>query len=232
MTSKITPRARSRRLRGNRRAAGVAAARPTTAVRDAERADRRCGRFRRPVETPLEDVPASADHPYEHTWNPITRMTRRLPHWLRVTIDWIVTIVGAIAIVLFVKAYIVNPYRIPSSSMESTLHCAYPATGCEAEEVRPRAREPVPLPPPRSAPGRDRRVQHAARGSREVRRRWHVREAADRASGRDHRGASREQPRLRLHQREEARRAVHRELRGGARNRSAAYQDRRRGSTS
>jgi signal peptidase I len=27
---------------------------------------------------------------------------------------------------------VVNPYRIPSSSMEPTLHCARPASGCEA----------------------------------------------------------------------------------------------------
>ena len=33
---------------------------------------------------------------------------------------------------LLVKAYVVNPYRIPSSSMEPTLHCAKPASGCEA----------------------------------------------------------------------------------------------------
>jgi signal peptidase I len=43
-----------------------------------------------------------------------------------------VTILGAIAIVLAIKAWIVNPYRIPSSSMEPTLHCARPAPGCEA----------------------------------------------------------------------------------------------------
>ena len=42
------------------------------------------------------------------------------------------TIVGAIAIVLAIKAWVVNPYRIPSSSMEPTLHCAKPANGCEA----------------------------------------------------------------------------------------------------
>ncbi len=47
-------------------------------------------------------------------------------------VDWVVTIVGAVAIVLLVKAYVVNPYRIPSSSMEPTLHCAQPASGCEA----------------------------------------------------------------------------------------------------
>jgi signal peptidase I len=34
--------------------------------------------------------------------------------------------------VLLIKAYVVNPYRIPSSSMEPTLHCARPETGCEA----------------------------------------------------------------------------------------------------
>src|SRR4029077_14713014 len=37
-----------------------------------------------------------------------------------------------VAIVLLVKAFVVNPYRIPSSSMEPTLHCAQPAVGCEA----------------------------------------------------------------------------------------------------
>jgi signal peptidase I len=43
-----------------------------------------------------------------------------------------VTIVGAIAIVLAIKSWVVNPYRIPSSSMEPTLHCARPDSGCEA----------------------------------------------------------------------------------------------------
>ena len=42
------------------------------------------------------------------------------------------TIIGAIAIVLAIKAWVVNPYRIPSSSMEPTLHCAKPGLGCEA----------------------------------------------------------------------------------------------------
>jgi signal peptidase I len=64
--------------------------------------------------------------------NPVDRLTRRLPHGLRVAIDWVVTIAGAVAIVLLVKAFVINPYRIPSSSMEPTLHCAKPAAGCEA----------------------------------------------------------------------------------------------------
>jgi len=74
------------------------------------------------------------EEPDEHprTLNPVTRMTRNLPRGWRITIDWIVTIAGAIAIVLAIKAWVVNPYRIPSSSMEPTLHCARPGPGCEA----------------------------------------------------------------------------------------------------
>ncbi len=34
--------------------------------------------------------------------------------------------------VLALKTWVVNPYRIPSASMEPTLHCARPATSCEA----------------------------------------------------------------------------------------------------
>jgi signal peptidase I len=64
--------------------------------------------------------------------NPVDRLTAGLPKGYRVTIDWLVTIVGAVLIVLAVKQWIINPYRIPSSSMEPTLHCARPALGCEA----------------------------------------------------------------------------------------------------
>lgn len=32
---------------------------------------------------------------------------------------------------LLIKAFVVNPYKIPSSSMEPTFHCATPGTGCE-----------------------------------------------------------------------------------------------------
>ena len=95
-----------------------------------------------PAEIPLVDqTPAddgrdlwsrSASRPRRHSRNPVDRLTRRLPDPLRVIVDWVVTIVGAVAIVLLVKAYVVNPYRIPSSSMEPTLHCAQPASGCEA----------------------------------------------------------------------------------------------------
>jgi signal peptidase I len=89
-------------------------------------------------EEPAPEVPVEPDQEWreEHphlSRNPVDRLTRGLPHGWRVTIDWVVTIVGAIAIVLAIKAWVVNPYRIPSSSMEPTLHCAQPADGCEAD---------------------------------------------------------------------------------------------------
>jgi signal peptidase I len=65
--------------------------------------------------------------------NPIDRLTAGLPKSLRVTIDWLVTILGAILIVLAIKQWIINPYRIPSSSMEPTLHCALPGVQCLAK---------------------------------------------------------------------------------------------------
>jgi signal peptidase I len=67
-----------------------------------------------------------------HSRNPLDRLTAGLPRPWRIAIDWIVTIAGAIGIVLAIKAWVVNPYRIPSSSMEPTLHCARPTQGCEA----------------------------------------------------------------------------------------------------
>ncbi len=76
-----------------------------------------------------EELPGSPEEDYHH---PLDRVTGRLPRRTRIVVDWIVTIVGAIAIVLAIKAWVVNPYRIPSSSMEPTLHCARPAPGCEA----------------------------------------------------------------------------------------------------
>ncbi len=58
----------------------------------------------------------------------------RIPSPYRAVIDWVLTIVIAIGAVLLIKAYVVNPYRIPSSSMEPTLHCARALEddGCEA----------------------------------------------------------------------------------------------------
>jgi signal peptidase I len=64
--------------------------------------------------------------------DPLGRLFPGLPHGVRVVLDWFLTIAGAVLIVLALKAWVVNPYRIPSSSMEPTLHCAKPAPGCEA----------------------------------------------------------------------------------------------------
>jgi signal peptidase I len=57
----------------------------------------------------------------------------RLPHGLRVVVDWVLTIAVAVGVVVAVKTWVVNPYRIPSSSMEPTLHCAEPGFRCEAQ---------------------------------------------------------------------------------------------------
>jgi signal peptidase I len=83
-----------------------------------------------PSDTPAQSAAETRNRPPSH--NPVDRVTRGLPEPMRVVADWVVTIVGAVAIVLVVKAFVINPYRIPSSSMEPTLHCAQPASGCEA----------------------------------------------------------------------------------------------------
>ena len=88
--------------------------------------------LRDPEERARYDDGAPAVEERKHSRNPIDRLFPNLPHGWRVAIDWVVTIVGAVAIVLAIKAWVVNPYRIPSSSMEPTLHCAAPAQGCEA----------------------------------------------------------------------------------------------------
>jgi len=64
--------------------------------------------------------------------DPLSRALPGVPRSVRVVLDWVLTIAGAILIVLAIKQWVVNPYRIPSSSMEPTLHCARPAPGCEA----------------------------------------------------------------------------------------------------
>ena len=44
--------------------------------------------------------------------------------------DWALTITLAIVAVLVFQAEVAKPYRIPSPSMEPTLHCAKPVSGC------------------------------------------------------------------------------------------------------
>ena len=59
-------------------------------------------------------------------------LLRRLPDPWRHVADWVLTIAVAIGFVLVFQAEVAKPYRIPSSSMEPTLHCARPNQGCEA----------------------------------------------------------------------------------------------------
>src|SRR2546430_2545157 len=82
----------------------------------------------RPESEQEQEPPPPPEPP--HGLNPLVRLG--VPQPWRGIIDWIVTIAGAIAIVLAIKAWVVNPYRIPSSSMEPTLHCARPGDGCTA----------------------------------------------------------------------------------------------------
>jgi signal peptidase I len=62
---------------------------------------------------------------------PLERLFPNMPHAGRVALDWALTIIVAVLVVLGVKAWVVNPYRIPSPSMEPTLHCARPEAYCE-----------------------------------------------------------------------------------------------------
>jgi signal peptidase I len=85
-----------------------------------------------PTPPVAEERAEQAEKQPRRSRNPIDRLTAGLPRPWRIAIDWIVTIAGAIGIVLAIKAWVVNPYRIPSSSMEPTLHCARPGSGCES----------------------------------------------------------------------------------------------------
>jgi signal peptidase I len=51
---------------------------------------------------------------------------------VRKMVDWLVTLAAAVAFVLAFEAEVAKPFRIPSASMEHTLHCARPAQGCLA----------------------------------------------------------------------------------------------------
>jgi len=59
-------------------------------------------------------------------------MLNRIPQPWRRIFDWAVTVAGVVALVLAIKAWVVNPYKIPSSSMEPTLHCARGGENCTA----------------------------------------------------------------------------------------------------
>ncbi len=54
----------------------------------------------------------------------------RLPRPLRIAVDWLVTLGIAAVLVLVLETEVAKPYRIPTSSMEPTLHCARPGYEC------------------------------------------------------------------------------------------------------
>jgi len=85
--------------------------------------------YGRQEELPLAEAEAER-YSASRTRDPLARLFPGLPRGVRVTLDWILTIAGAILIVLALKQWVINPYRIPSSSMEPTLNCAKPALGC------------------------------------------------------------------------------------------------------
>jgi signal peptidase I len=58
------------------------------------------------------------------------RVLSRIPQPWRKLVDWLVTIGVAIAVVLIFEAEVAQPYRVPTSSMENTLNCARPTSGC------------------------------------------------------------------------------------------------------
>ncbi len=60
----------------------------------------------------------------------LDRSLSRLPKPLRTVVDWALTITLAVIAVLAFQAEVAKPYRIPSPSMEPTLHCARPVGGC------------------------------------------------------------------------------------------------------
>jgi signal peptidase I len=60
----------------------------------------------------------------------LDRSLSRLPRPWRTIVDWALTLSLAIVGILAFQAEIAKPYRIPSASMEPTLHCAQPTAGC------------------------------------------------------------------------------------------------------
>ena len=56
----------------------------------------------------------------------------QIPQPWRRLVDWVVSIALAIGFVLVFETEVAKPYRIPSSSMEPTLHCARPGAWCLA----------------------------------------------------------------------------------------------------
>ena len=61
----------------------------------------------------------------------LDRAGSRIPQPWRTVVDWLVTVAVAVGFVLAFQAEVAKPYRIPSPSMEPTLHCARPVAYCD-----------------------------------------------------------------------------------------------------
>jgi signal peptidase I len=61
----------------------------------------------------------------------LDRAQSRIPQPWRTIVDWFVTLAVAVGLVLAFQAEVAKPYRIPTPSMEPTLHCAKPVAHCE-----------------------------------------------------------------------------------------------------
>ena len=62
----------------------------------------------------------------------LDRSLSRLPRPYRTLLDWALTLCVAVFGILIFQAEVAKPYRIPTASMEPTLHCGKPADGCRA----------------------------------------------------------------------------------------------------
>ena len=62
----------------------------------------------------------------------LDRSLSRLPRPLRTLVDWCLTITLAVVGVLAFQAEVAKPFRIPTGSMEPTLHCGGSGDGCRA----------------------------------------------------------------------------------------------------
>jgi len=88
--------------------------------------------------TPSSEYPAYSTYRREdvapvaagRSHDPLGRLFPGLSRGARIALDWVLTIAGAVLIVFAIKHWVVNPYRIPSSSMEPYLNCAKPGLGC------------------------------------------------------------------------------------------------------
>jgi signal peptidase I len=61
----------------------------------------------------------------------LDRAESRIPQPWRTIVDWFVTVAVVVAFVLAFQAEVAKPYRIPTPSMEPTLHYAKPVEHCE-----------------------------------------------------------------------------------------------------